>query len=131
MESANICSMNTFQEIHEQIKLRIDDHKEAKESEPLVLSSADLCEILTDCDVKEDRVKAFQECYADCFGKDTALNPENIIDSAKYEIKMGDTVLNIPPDRSHLIETRTIDGVKYLLIPVDSNAEVNGFPVVV
>ena len=123
--------MTTFQGIHEQIKMRIDDHKEAKETEPLVLTSDDLCEILTDCDVKEDHVKAFQSCYNDYFGKDTALFPENIIDSGKYEIKMGDTVLNIPPDRSHLIETRIIDGLKYLLIPVDSNAEVNGFPVIV
>ena len=131
LESANICSMAAFQGIHEQIKMRIDDHNEAKEAEPLVLTSEDICEILTDCDVKEDHVKAFQSCYNDYFGKDMALFPENIIDSGKYEIKMGDTVLNIPPDRSHLIETRIIDGVKYLLIPVDSNAEVNGFPVIV
>ena len=37
--------------------------------------------------------------------------------------------MSIEPERSYLVETRVIDGKKYLLIPVDDGAEVNGLPI--
>ena len=33
------------------------------------------------------------------------------------------------PASSYLVESRTIDGVKYLLIPAGEGVEVNGMPV--
>ena len=34
--------------------------------------------------------------------------------------------IRVDPERSDLIETRIIDGVKYILICADSDVEVNG-----
>ena len=41
-----------------------------------------------------------------------------------YEAKV-----TVDPSFSYLVETRVIDGVKYLLIPAGSDVEVNGLPV--
>jgi hypothetical protein len=35
-------------------------------------------------------------------------------------------VIKVAPDRTDLIETRIIGGVKYILIAADENVEVNG-----
>lgn len=37
--------------------------------------------------------------------------------------------ISIAPENSYLIETRIIDGRKYLLIPADEGVEVNGIGV--
>ena len=35
----------------------------------------------------------------------------------------------VSPERSDLVDTRVIDGVKYILIRADEGVEVNGVPV--
>ena len=37
--------------------------------------------------------------------------------------------MSIVPEHSYLVETRIIDGRKYLLLPADEGVEVNGLPV--
>ena len=49
-----------------------------------------------------------------------------MIDNKKFEIKTPDVIIKVAPDRSDLIETRVIGGVKYLLICADEEVEVNG-----
>ena len=51
---------------------------------------------------------------------------KNIINKNKFEIKTPDVSIKVSPDRSDLIETRVIGGVKYILICADENVEVNG-----
>ena len=54
------------------------------------------------------------------------LHPKNIIDNRKFEIKTPDVSIKVDPERSDLIETRVIGGVKYILICADADVEVNG-----
>lgn len=123
------CSMDVVQSVHERLKERIAEHKESKDPEPLTVSARDLGNILTDCGVAEEQTAAFREKYAEQFGDGAVLSPENIIDSGRFEVKTGDATLTIDPERSYLIETRIIDGRKYILIPTDEGAEINGFSV--
>jgi hypothetical protein len=37
--------------------------------------------------------------------------------------------ITVAPDQSYLIESREIDGKKYIMIPADGGAELNGFTV--
>ena len=123
------CSMDVVQSVHERLRERIDEHKESKDPEPLTVSAKDLGNILTDCGVAEEQAAAFREKYAEQFGEGAVLSPENIIDSGRFEVKTGDATLSVDPERSYLIETRIIDGKKYILIPADEGAEINGFSV--
>ena len=47
----------------------------------------------------------------------------------RIEIATPDISIKVNPERSDLIETRIIGGVKYLLIPADESVEVNGVPI--
>lgn len=123
------CSMDVVQNVHERLRERIVDHKESKDPEPLTVSAKDLGNILTDCGVAEEQAAAFREKYAEQFGEGAVLSPENIIDSGRFEVKTDDTTLSVDPERSYLIETRIIDGRKYILIPADEGAEINGLSV--
>ena len=44
---------------------------------------------------------------------------------------MPDVSIQVSPERADLIETRIIDGVKYILICADENVEVNGVPITI
>ena len=53
----------------------------------------------------------------------------NIIESRKFQVTTPEVKISIAPENSYLIETRIIDGRKYLLIPADDGVEVNGIGV--
>ena len=52
-----------------------------------------------------------------------------MIDSKCLQVKAWVITLAVVPASSYLVETRMIDGVKYLLIPSGNAVEVNGLPV--
>ena len=76
--------------------------------------------------VPAERVQAFSERFDSAFGEDAALCPENIVDAKQFAVTAPDVTIRISPERSDLVETRTIDGRKYILIRADDGVEVNG-----
>ena len=81
---------------------------------------------LTQGGVSEQHVAKFSVDFDETFGFEAELHPKNIIDNRKFEIKTPDVSIKVAPDRSDLIETRIIGGVKYILINAEENVEVNG-----
>ena len=120
------CSMDVVQTVHNEIRERIEMHKEAKVAEPLMISKEEVKTVLTQCGVSEEHVAKFSIDYDEAFGFEADLHPRNVIDNKKFEIKTPDVIIKVAPDRSDLIETRVIGGVKYLLICADEEVEVNG-----
>ena len=120
------CSMDVVQSVHNEIRERIEMHKEAKVAEPLMISKEDVKSVLTQCGVPEANVAKFSVDYDEAFGFEADLHPKNVIDNRKFEIKTPDVIIKVAPDRSDLIETRVIGGVKYIMICADEAVEVNG-----
>lgn len=120
------CSLDVVQTVHDQICQRIEMHKEAKVADPLLITKEDVKEVLSSCGVEEKHLAKFSVDYDEVFGFEADLHPKNIIDNKHFEIKTPDVVIKVDPARSDLIETRVIDGVKYILICADENVEVNG-----
>ena len=120
------CSMDVVQSVHNEIRERIEMHKEAKVAEPLMISKEDVKSVLTQCGVPETNVAKFSVDYDEAFGFEADLHPKNVIDNKKFEIKTPDVIIKVAPDRSDLIETRVIGGVKYIMICADEAVEVNG-----
>ena len=58
-----------------------------------------------------------------------ALNPANLIDPGKVEIKTPQVSVTVEADYSPMVQTRVIDGQKYLLIPAGEGVEFNGLAV--
>lgn len=120
------CNMDVVQTVHEQLCQRIELHKESKVPEPLMVSKEDVKEVLSSCGVTEEHIAKFSVDYDEAFGFEAELHPKNIIDNKRFEVKTPDVSIKVAPDRTDLIETRVIGGVKYILINADEDVEVNG-----
>lgn len=120
------CSMDLVQTVHDQLCQRIELHKESKIPEALTVSKADVKEVLSSCGVSDTHMAKFSVDYDEAFGFEAELHPKNIIDNKRFEVKTPDVSIKVAPDRSDLIETRIIGGVKYILINAEENVEVNG-----
>ena len=120
------CSMEVVQTVHDQLCQCIELHKESKEKEPLLISKEQVKTALTACGVSEEHMAKFSVNYDEAFGFEAELHPKNIIDNKKFEIHTPDVSIRVAPERSDLIETRIIGGVKYIMICADEDVEVNG-----
>ena len=120
------CSLDVVQTVHDELCQRIELHKESKVPEPLMISKEEVKSVLSSCGVSESNISKFSVDYDEVFGFEADLHPKNIIDNKHFEIKTPDVVIKVSPERSDLIETRIIEGVKYIMICADENVEVNG-----
>ena len=118
--------MDVVQTVHDQLCQRIELHKESKVPETLMVTKAEVKDVLASCGVSEKNLAKFSVDYDDVFGFEADLHPKNIIDNKHFEIKTPDVVIKVDPSRSDLIETRVIGGIKYIMIAADENVEVNG-----
>lgn len=125
------CSYDVVQAVHEQLRGRIQEHKDSRDPEPLTLSVREVGDVLTGSGVPEEKVEAFQEACRRQYGQDAALNPRNIIEAGKFQIATPEVKITVPPEYSYMVETRIIDGRRFILIPADDGVEVNGIPVTI
>ena len=120
------CSLEVVQTVHDQLRQCIEMHKESKVADPLLIDKEQVKAALSECGVPENNIAKFSVDYDETFGFEAQLFPKNIIDNKKFEIKTPDVSIKVAPERSDLIETRVIGGVKYILICADEDVEVNG-----
>lgn len=126
---AEDCSMEVVQSVHQELCERIEEHKASKEAEPLVLSRGTLRGVLTSCGLERERIERFESAYDESFGADTDLRPQNLVDIKQVEIHTGEVTIRVSPEYRDRVETRVIDGVKYILIRADEDVDVNGVSV--
>lgn len=120
------CSYDFVQSVHDSFTEMINDYKNSKEQEPLVVSKKDVKKILETCGASESHIQAFEEKYDVQFGANTEIPPQNLIDPKKIEMKTPDVIISVNPERSYMVETRIIDGVKYIMVRAEEGVEVNG-----
>ncbi len=122
-------NMELVQAVHERLTDRILRHKESKDPEPLALTAREMGSILQDCGVARERVENFQERCGEQFGSDAILSPANLIDAGRFQLKTSQATVSVAPENSYLVETKTINGRKYILVPAEEDVEVNGLAV--
>lgn len=120
------CNLEVVQTVHDEIRMAIDMHKESKIPEPLQISKEQVKGVLAGCGVSAKNISKFSVEYDEVFGYEAELYPKNIINNNRFEIKTPSVSIKVDPQRSDLIETRVIGGVKYILINADEDVEVNG-----
>ncbi len=123
------CSMELVQAVHEQLRERIELHKESRDPEPLTVTAKDVGGMLRECGVEAERVSAFQDYCGQRLGEEAAVDPANLIDSKRFQIKAGEITITVKPELSGQVESRVLEGRTYLLIPAGDGVEVNGLPV--
>ncbi len=123
------CSMAVVQAVHAQFSDMIQEHKESKDKEPLVISKPEVNHVLKTCGLSEERVAAFDKDFDESFGAHADLSPQNLVDVKRFEVSTPDVKILVSPDRRDLIETRVLGGAKYILIRAEDGVEVNGVPI--
>ena len=123
------CSLPVIRSVHAQLHQAMEEHKVSKESEPLVVDKYAIRDMLGFCGVPEENIEQFEEKFDKGFGQNAALSPRNIVETNKFELKTPDVVIKVNPARTDLVETRVIDGVRYVLVRADGGVEVNGINV--
>jgi hypothetical protein len=120
------CSLEVVQAVQDQLTGLMEEHKEHKIAEPLVVSQRTIQGILESCNVPQEKRTAFGEKYTEAFGADTELSPVNLIDPKRMELRTSEITIQVNPDHSQLVQTKVIDGVKYILVRVEDSVEANG-----
>lgn len=122
----NECSFDVVQSMHEQIRERITQHKESKDPAPIDFTANDVGNMLKYSGVPEEKIRAFCEKCDEDFGENAALIPTNIVESKKFEVVTPQVKITVDPEYTYVVETKIINGRKYLLIPADDSVCVNG-----
>ena len=123
---AEDCRFDVVQAVQDQLCGLIEEHKASQEEEPLMVSKGTVECVLRSCGVADSHVEAFDAKYDGAFGGDAQLSPRNLVDTRQMEVRTPDVIIKVAPGRSDLVETRVIDGKKYILIRADEGVEVNG-----
>ena len=120
------CDFNLVRSVHDQIAEMVQEHKDQKQQEPLKLSKKDLKGVLEYCGIDSDKVEQFGERFDEQFGKNAEVAPKSIVDVKKFQVSTPDVSIKVNPDRTDLVSTEVINGVRYILIRANEGVEVNG-----
>ncbi len=128
-ETANEdCSYDFVQAVHTKLSEIIEEHKTNKE-EPLTLSKKTVKSVIQSCGVSDEHIAGFDEKFDASFGEKAEINPINIVDTKHFEVCTPDVKIQVKPEHSYMLETRIIDGVKYIMIRAEEGVEVNGISI--
>lgn len=123
---AESCRFEVVQDLHSHLRNRIMLHKESKDPETLHISTREVCDVLQNSGVSAEKVTAFKERCDEQFGEGSELNPGNIIESRKFQIVTPNVKISVDPEYTHVVQTKMINGQKYIVIPANEGVEVNG-----
>ena len=120
------CTMRVVRSLHTQVcELMEAKKEEGGEALPLVTEDV-AASMLRHLGVPEERVEAFGEKYREEFGEDAELLPKNLAESKHLQVKTPEVTIKVSPGCGELVETRVIDGVRYILVRADGDVAVNG-----
>lgn len=123
---AEDCSLDVIQAVNEQIAERLKEQKADKEAEPLRISRNEMKDMLRVSGVSEERVEAFEAQYDEKLGEGVDISAVNLVETRQISLRTPDVVIKVAPNRGDLIETRVINGMKYIMIQANEGVELNG-----
>ena len=119
-------SFDVVQSVHEQVREMVEEHNEQKKHEPLDFTANDVAVILKGNGIAEEKVEEFKSKCTESFGNSPSLNPTNIIDIKKFEVATPQVKITVDPEYTYTLDTKVIEGVKYILIPAEDGVTING-----
>lgn len=126
---AEECNYNVVDAVHGQLCEIIEEHKLSKDPEPLVIDKNSLNSILSSSGVTEEKITAFNQKFDEQFGAGSEISPKNVVNTKKFELTTPDITIKINPEKRNLVETKVIDGEKYILVKAEGSVEINGIEI--
>lgn len=111
------------------LTLNMDEIIEESEEEELMISGKQLGKMLEQQGVSKEECENFLASYQTKLGN-KGIHLSSLFDQKKMDIKTLEASVKVEMERAFDVETRTIDGRVYLMIPLNDNVvEINGVPV--
>ena len=82
--------------------------------------------LLRDSGIKEEHLPIVEEKFEKEVGEGGFLHADRIKEKGRLEVKGDNVKISVKQEASSLVEIRVIDGRKCLVVPLDSDMEVNG-----
>ena len=120
------CSVRLVSSIHAQLNAVIEENKAEGDSEIPYISKNDASEMLRYGGVSEEKIEAFEKGFDESFGENAEIPPKNISSTKQLRVETPEVSVKVNAGYSEVVETRIIDGVKYILIRADNEVTVNG-----
>lgn len=121
------CDIEIVKNIHDRLTSMAEEHKE--EPAPVILAKNEVRTILSDSGVADRKLEEFDRHYDETAGESTSLLMNNVMNTRSFEVKTPDVVIKVKPERTDLVQTRSIDGRECLVIKLGGNVVVNGITV--
>lgn len=123
------CDFETVKTIHENLNEYYEARKDA--DQPPELDKMEMKKLLEESGVKQEALQNFDEAFDTivCDEEQPKFSAATVASTRSFDIKTPDVVIKVKPERTDLVETRTIDGRQYILIEVNDSVEVNGINV--
>lgn len=123
------CDLELIQTVQGQIHDLLEDHRANKEEEPLTFEKKDVVTLLHSSGMTIENAQKVGDSFEKEFGSGTAICPQNIVDTKRFALETPDVSVRVSPEKSDLLETRIIDGTKYILIRAEGDIRVNGISI--
>ncbi len=121
------CDFDIAKTVHRNINALLEGKKE--EPEPTPLDKYEIKRFLEECGAGEEQLQNFDQKFEARLEAEGGLLASNIASPSKFEVKSEDVKISVSSARTDLIETRIIDGIEYIMIPVSEDLEVNGIKI--
>ena len=123
------CNLEVVRAVHGELRQRLLLHKESKDPEAPEIEVEDVDDILTGTGISEEKVSAFNEACRREFGESAVLNPVNVMETNKFEMSTPQVKITVDPEYTDRIETKVIDGITCIVIPLEEGITVNGIEI--
>jgi len=122
----NECDYDTVKAIHEKLNEMAEEHVLKEIPEPLKLEKEDVKQLFRDSGVGKEKMDLLGVSYDNAIRKGSPLLAANLIGNRVFEVKTSDVVVKVNPERTDLVQTKVIDGVRCVVIEATDQVEVNG-----
>lgn len=121
------CDFDTVRNIHETLNEMIEENQD--NPEPLELDKFEVRRLLAQNGAPEEHLEHFEQQYDEEIGAKATVMADNISDTKKFEVRTPDVTVKANPEYAGMINTKVIDGIPSLVIPLSGEVEVNGIHV--
>jgi hypothetical protein len=118
------CDFQNVRSLQDAVSEIIEQNKDS--GEPVQIEKNDMRRLLSENGADQSVLSDFDAAYDEAVGAGVPLMAENLVDTAKVEVKSPSMKISVKADMADMLRTRVIDGLEYLLIPVSDELEVNG-----
>ena len=122
-EAGEYDTFDVVRSLQSQLYERVEENPDP---EPVKLGAEDVKSLLLDSGIKEEHLNHFRETYEEVAGRGTEFDAGSILSPKKIEMKTDGMKIQVAREDADLIEVKVIDGRRCLVIPMDSDIEVNG-----